>query len=162
MFYKKALMTAMGTAALSMCTSALADKIDSAYFSLEYKSPWALARPIVDQDGAYIAMLVNEKTQNALTIALREDSLSAKDVATQTLSNMQKVGFKAGSVEDAGDHYQFDYEMQKDITKSVGTYYFCSNGKAFSAITVIGADTNEAKELVKSINPKQDKLFPKI
>ena len=83
--------------------------------------------------------------------------LSAKDLATQTLTNMKARGFTVSEPVASGDSYVG--EFSKD--KAKGISYFCSNGKIGSVITIVGASVEAGKKLLKdNFKPLDSKLFP--
>ena len=91
------------------------------------------------------------------TVTVTPAPLSAKDLATQTLTNMKARGFTVSEPVASGDSYVG--EFSKD--KAKGISYFCSNGKIGSVITIVGASVEAGKKLLKdNFKPLDSKLFP--
>lgn len=156
---KKALtfLTAGLAGLLFWASLAFAGEVNTENFSLSLPSGWELAQPVQSSHGASMVMVQNTAAQCAVSIALFPISLSAADLASQTLANMKVGGFTVAEPRASGDSYLC--EFSQDQTK--GICYFTSNGKSGSVVTIVGSGMEAAKELLnKHFRPTAPGLFP--
>ena len=141
-----------------LCAStALAAEVKTDHFTLNLPSGWTQPQPPQSANGATVAIFQNAKEQIAVTVTVTPAPLSAKDLATQTLTNMKARGFTVSEPVASGDSHVG--EFSKD--KAKGISYFCSNGKIGSVITIVGASVEAGKKLLKdNFKPLDSKLFP--
>lgn len=156
----KRFLTVMAAGFLGMflCASVVsAAEVKTEYFTLTLPAPWKQPQPPQKANGAVSATVQNTKDGTAVNITVTPVSLSAKDLATQTLSNMKKGGFTVSEPKAVGDFYMG--EFTKGPAK--GVCYFGSNGKVGGVATILGVTLDTGKELLsKNFKPADDKLFP--
>lgn len=104
-----------------------------------------------------VAIFQNAKEQIAVIVTVTPAPLSAKDLATQTLTNMKARGFTVSEPVASGDSYMG--EFSKEQVKGIS--YFSANGKLGSVITIMGASLDAGKKMLKdNLKPVDSKLFP--
>lgn len=144
-----------------LCASAaLAAEVKTDYFTLNLPSGWTQpqpVQPVQSAQGATMAILQNAAEQTVVTVAVTPVPLSAKDLATQTLTNMKAAGFTVSEPVASGDSYMG--EFSKEQVKGIS--YFSANGKLGSVITIMGASLDAGKKMLKdNLKPVDSKLFP--
>ena len=141
-----------------LCAStALAAEVKTDHFTLNLPSGWTQPQPPQSANGATVAIFQNAKEQIAVTVTVTPAPLSAKDLATQTLTNMKARGFTVSEPVASGDSYVG--EFSKEQVKGVS--YFSANGKLGSVITIMGASLDAGKKMLKdNLKPADSKLFP--
>ena len=144
-------------ASACLCSVSLAETSENQYFKIDLTDEWT-EQSMNSQPGADVALYVNTKDGSYVTIAVVENGMDAKTAGEQTMTNMKNKGFSVEEMQQKEGYYEapFNNEQIK------GVYYFCDNGKQFSAINVIGNDLESGKNFIKSIQPKDSKLFPKF
>lgn len=141
-----------------LCASAaLADEVKTDHFTLNLPSGWTQPQPVQSAQGATMAILQNAAEQTVVTVAVMPVPLPAKDLATQTITNMKTAGFTVSEPVASGDSYLV--EFSKDPANGIN--YFTSNGKLGSVITIMGASLDAGKKMLKdNLKPADSKLFP--
>ena len=141
-----------------LCASvALAAEVKTDYFTLNLPSGWTQPQPVQSAQGATMAILQNAAEQTVVTVAVTPVPLSAKDLATQTLTNMKAAGFTVSEPVASGDSYMG--EFSKEQVKGIS--YFSANGKLGSVMTIMGASLDAGKKMLKdNLKPVDSKLFP--
>lgn len=141
-----------------LCASAaLAAEVKTDYFTLNLPSGWTQPQPVQSAQGATMVIIQNAAEQTVVTVAVMPVPLSAKDLATQTLTNMKAAGFTVSEPVASGDSYVG--EFSKDPAKGVN--YFTSNGKLGSVITIMGNSLDGGKKMLEdNFKPADSKLFP--
>lgn len=152
----KALLAGLVTLAVAM--PALAAEVSTKYFTLPLSDGWTQPQPAQEAQGTVMAVLQNQKDGTAITLTVVANPMAAKDVAAQTVANMKQGGLKASDPVEKDGIYETSFEQGP----GKGVSYFGSNGKEFAVTTIIGATTDTGKELLKNLQPKDAKLFPKF
>ena len=134
-----------------------AAEVKTDYFTLNLPSGWTQPQPVQSAQGATMAILQNAAEQTVVTVAVTPVPLSAKDLATQTLTNMKAAGFTVSEPVASGDSYMG--EFSKEQVKGIS--YFSADGKLGSVITIMGASLDAGKKMLKdNLKPVDSKLFP--
>lgn len=138
-------------------SAALAAEVKTDYFTLDLPSGWMQPQPVQAAQGAIMATFQNTAEQTIVTVAITPVPLSAKDLATQAVTNMKAAGFTVVEPVASGDSYVG--EFSKEQIKGVS--YFSANGKLGSIITIMGTSLDAGKKLLKdNFKPSDSKLFP--
>ena len=142
---------------LMLASAALAEDVKTDYFTLALSDGWTLPQPAQSANGAVIAIVQYPDGQGAVSIAVTPVSLSAKELANQTLSNMKAGGFTVSEPSISGDTYVGEFSQ----AQAKGVSYFTSNGKAGSVITIVGIDINAGRDFLnRNFRAVDAKLFP--
>ncbi len=144
-------------ASACICSVSVAKTSENNYFKVDLTDAWA-EQAMNSQQGADVSMYINTKDGSYVTIAIVENGMDAKTAGEQTMTNMKNSGFKVEPMQQKDGYYEATFA--NDQVK--GVYYFCDNGKQFSAINVIGSELDQGKEFIKTVQPKDPKLFPKL
>lgn len=151
-------LTATCLLGILLCASAaLAAEVKTDHFTLNLPSGWTQPQPVQSAQGATMVILQNAAEQTVVTVAVMPVPLPAKDLATQTITNMKTAGFTVSKPVASGDSYLV--EFSKDPANGIN--YFTSNGKLGSVITIMGASLDAGKKMLKDyLKPTDSKLFP--
>lgn len=138
-------------------SAALAEDVKTDYFTLTLSDGWTMPKPVQSANGAVFAVVQAPDHKGAVSIAVTPVALPAKDLATQTLTNMKSGGFTVSEPAASGDSHIGEFSQ----AQTKGVSYFTANGKAGSVITIVGTDTGAGKEFMKkNFKPLDAKLFP--
>ena len=107
-------VTATCLLGILLCASvALAAEVKTDYFTLNLPSGWTQPQPVQSAQGATMAILQNAAEQTVVTVAVTPVPLSAKDLATQTLTNMKAAGFTVSEPVASGDSYMGEFSKEQ-------------------------------------------------
>lgn len=145
-----------GVFSIVMASAAAAAEVTTEYFTINLPDGWTQPMPVQNSNGATMALFQNKKDGSAVTITVAANGLSAKDVAAQTVANMKQGGMNPSEPKEENGLYVSSFQQGK----GKGVSYFGSNGKVFAVTTIVGADVQSGKDLLKALKPVDPKLFP--
>lgn len=135
---------------------AMAAEVKTDYFSVNLPADWKQPSEVMKQQGSMVALFQNAKNGTAVTIAVVEAPMSAKDAATQTVANMKSGGMSPSEPKEENGFYVSTFEQGG----GKGVSYFGSNGKTFAVVTIVGTEVETGKEMLKNLKGADPKLIP--
>lgn len=132
-------------------------EIKTAYFTLGLEKGWRLLKPVQTQNGAVSVLLGAPGNKGAIAINVMKANLSAEELAKNMRANMEKDKVSLEGLEEKDGIQEFGFTRGK----ATGRAWIGANGKEAAAVTIFG-DQAAGKALMKKLQPKDPKIFPKF
>lgn len=132
-------------------------EIKTVYFSLPLEKGWRLLKPVQTQNGAVSVLLGAPGNKGAIAINVMKANLSAGELAKNMRTNMEKDKVSLEALEEKDGIQEFGFTRGK----ATGRAWIGANGKEAAAVTIFG-DQEAGKEVMKKLQPKDPKIFPKF
>lgn len=143
--------------AFLLATVAFADEIKTNHFTITLSDGWSQPKPAQKKNGMVTSILRYPDGRGAVSITVTPASVTARDLASQTLNNMKSGGFTVSEPKPSGDSYVGEFSQKQ----TRGISYFTTNGKLGSVITIIATDIGPGKAFLnKYFKAADPKLFP--
>lgn len=134
----------------------VAQEVSTKYFSITLPEGWSMPRPVAEMDGTVFVLFINQQDGSAVTITVTPGTLSAGEVAAQTVAALKtQQGVESSAPVEKDGLYMTSF------TKSgiKGESWYGSNGREF-AVTTIMSDTG--RTLLRELKPVDAALFPRF
>ena len=128
------------------------------YFTVDMPAGWVLQGEQSGQNGAYIAMFLNQQNGTVITATFIKNGMDAKATAEGTAQNMKAQGVDVNALEQESNYYTFTY-AQKGLQ---GEQYFCDDGDLVSVCNIIGPDKDGARDLISAMESDYSDLIPEF
>ena len=143
---------------LLLAVAVCAEEVKTAHFTLDLPVDWRKAHRVQAQpNGNTLAVVQSTKDDTIVGIRIMASTGPLRDITTQTENKMRDNGCDVSEMRQVGDSYVVEFST--GIGR--GIRYFTSNGKLFSAVSILGKTLDTGKEfLQKQFKPVDPKLFP--
>lgn len=142
---------------LLLAVAVCAEEIDTDHFTLDLPADWKSRKVETQPDGTAVAVVQSTKDGTVVGIRIMQSTGRIRDIATRIVDNMKAKGIDMSEIKQVGDSYVVEFST--GIGR--GIRYFTSNGKLFSAVSILGKTLDTGKEfLQKQFKPVDPKLFP--
>ena len=165
---RRKLIQAIGAAAVAASLympAAFAAQLTTPSFTVELSGDWASQKLPANmaQPGVETYLLASKKAGVGILFNIMKSDMKPKEAIQVMADNLKKQGmrFTMNPIQLPGqDAYQMAYTTRNARMKS--TAYVAGNGKRLSNITILGPKQSEALEVLKTLTPKEQGVFPKF
>lgn len=148
--------TLIAIMAYSFNISAQALEVKNDFYSADLGSEWLQPNGEKVVDNNYSTVFTNKRHDTVIYLAINQANITSELIAKHTAEQMKLAGATVKEIQGMDNLHFFDYTL--DDVK--GRYFFKGNPSGYTAVSLYGANINQAQALLKKIKPYGESIIP--